>query len=279
MRIFNLLLIISASTARKLEYTTTLQLIRLPMLIYDYNKKFNFTQVENIENGTKLLNELSKYAPNGEIKLFIDDPKSGLQAGITKSDKKKRICVVFRGSEQKIDWYHNLLAWKYKLPNFKCKIHNGFYKQLNDYNNFIKISDQLKLEISHNPSYAVYILGHSLGGALASIFGFLYANTTDNFITVVTFASPRVGDNKFKELFENQSNLRHFRFTNKNDIVPNFPIINYHHTGIHININNKKFKIGKKNTILNSFSIKDHDINDYYENLKRGKGWNSLDLN
>ena len=176
---------------------------------------------------------------NGEIKLFIDDSKSGLQAGITKSDKFKRICVVFRGTEQKIDWYHNLLAWKYKLPKFKCRVHKGFYKQLNDNNNFIKISEKLNFEILKNPSYTVYILGHSLGASLASLFGFLYANMNNNFITVITFACPRVGDKNFKELFENQSNLKHYRFTNKNDIVPNLPIINYHHTGIHINIKNK----------------------------------------
>lgn len=279
MRIFNLLLIISASTARKLEYTTTLQLIRLPILIYDYNKKFNFTQVENIENGTKLLNELSKYAPNGEIKLFIDDPKSGLQAGITKSDKKKRICVVFRGSEQKKDWYHNLLAWKYKLPNYDASVHIGFYKQLNDNNNYNKISKQLKKEILENPSYKIYVLGHSLGASLATLFGFLFSNTTDNFINVLSFASPRLGNKKFKYIFEKQPNLLHYRFTNKNDIVPNLPIINYHHTGIHININKNKLKLGKINTILNSFSIKDHDIYDYYENLKKSKGWNSLNLN
>ena len=278
MKILNLLLF-SFSNAIKLEYTTTLQLIRLPLLIYDYNKKYNYTSVKDIKNDTRILNELSDYAPNGKVKLFLDDPKSGLQVGITKSDKFKRICVVFRGTEQKIDWYHNLLAWKYKLPNFKCKVHKGFYKQLNDYDNFIKISDQLNLEISENPSYSVYILGHSLGAALASIFGFLYSNISNYFITVITFASPRVGDKKFRELFENQSNLKHYRFTNKNDIVPNLPIINYHHTGIHININNNKFKLGKKNTVLNSFSIKDHDINDYYENLKKGKGWDSLNLN
>lgn len=276
---FFLLSIISLSNATKLEYTTTLQLIRLPLLIYDYNKKYNYTSVKDIKSDIQILNELSNYAPNGQVKLFLDNPKSGLQAGITKSDKFKRICVVFRGSEEKLDWYHNLLAWKYKLPNHKCKVHKGFYKQLNDYDNFIKISDQLKLEISENPSYSVYILGHSLGGALASIFGFLYANTTNNFITVISFASPRVGDKKFKELFENQTNLRHYRFTNKHDVVPNIPIINYHHTGIHINIKNNKFKIGKKNTVLNSFSIKDHDINDYYENLKKSKGWDSLNLN
>lgn len=278
MRVFiSLLWICTRISAEQIEYVTALQLIRLPMLIYDYHKSFDYKSVDEISNDTTTLLNISNYAPNGEVKLFIDDKESGLQAGITNSAKQKRICVVFRGSEERLDWYHNFLVRKRKIGEGNIRVHSGFYKQLHENGNYERITDVLQREIAQHPSYDIYVLGHSLGGGLSTLFGYLFAiEATSKTINVVSFASPRVGNKSFKKVFEGQPNLHHFRFTNKRDMVPAIPMMRYHHVGYHIHMDGKLFRKGTGNTLFKSWSIKDHDMNSYYDSLKKGRGWRNL---
>ena len=50
-------------------------------------------------------------------------------------------------------------------------------------------------------------------------------------VTIVSFASPRVGNNGWKKSFDAKENLHHYRITNCNDIVTAFPNILYRHVG------------------------------------------------
>ena len=260
-----------------LEYSKCLQLIRLPMIIYDYRKtiSYNSSSEINCETSSGILTSLKNSAPNGKVISFIDDSRNGLQTGITKSSTQKRICVVFRGSEEINDWYHNLMIQKTHLKN-GVKVHEGFLRQLNSNNNYRKIADILSSEISKNPDYEVFILGHSLGASLSTLFGYQFSKETNSIINVVSFASPRVGDINFRNDFEKQSNLIHYRITNKRDIVPALPILMYHHVGTHIHMDGRKFKIKDGNTLFTSWSIKDHDIASYYKSMNDGKDWDLL---
>ena len=250
----------------------TLQLFRLPLLVYDYNKLFRFRSVAEIgANPTKHLAQLSTYAPNGKVKLFIDDKESGLQVGITKSVTQKRICVVFRGSDERVDWYHNVLVLKRPIIGDGVYVHRGFHKQLYDNDNYKRITEALQREIGSEPSFDVYVLGHSLGGGLSTLFGYLFSLETDRPVQVLSFASPRVGNKRFKGAFESRPNLRHYRFTNKRDLVPAIPIIRYHHVGEHIQMDGTRCRRGNGNTLFKSWSIKDHDINEYFTSLQNSK--------
>jgi len=62
----------------------------------------------------------------------------------------------------------------------------------------------------------IWITGHSLGGALATLFASQYNSAQG----VYTFGSPRVGNDVFKEHFE----VRIYRFVNNADIVPRVPL-------------------------------------------------------
>jgi triacylglycerol lipase len=61
----------------------------------------------------------------------------------------------------------------------------------------------------------IWVTGHSLGGALATLFAGRYGNVQG----VYTFGSPRVGNEVFKEHFE----AGMYRFVNNRDIVPRLP--------------------------------------------------------
>jgi predicted lipase len=77
------------------------------------------------------------------------------------------------------------------------------------------------------------VTGHSLGAALATLFGF-YAATDQRVlqngkpVEVFSFASPFVGDDQFRTAFkmlEHEGKLVHARIVNAHDFVPMLPII------------------------------------------------------
>lgn len=75
----------------------------------------------------------------------------------------------------------------------------------------------------------IYVTGHSLGGALATLaIPDILNNTTfkkdkiQDKITLYTFASPRCGDSTFAENFEKQG-IKHWRIANTEDFVTTLP--------------------------------------------------------
>ncbi|WP_373545427.1 hypothetical protein [Chamaesiphon sp.] len=71
----------------------------------------------------------------------------------------------------------------------------------------------------------IYVTGHSLGGALATLaIPDILANSEfkKDKITLYTFASPRCGDSNFAEKFEKQG-VKHWRIANTEDFVTTLP--------------------------------------------------------
>ncbi|XP_024543842.1 uncharacterized protein LOC9654181 isoform X1 [Selaginella moellendorffii] len=91
--------------------------------------------------------------------------------------------------------------------------------------------DKLKELVKANKSAKVYITGHSLGGALATVFtAMLFYNkedsVTERIAGVYTFGQPRVGDIDFADYMDEKLNdpvNRYFRIVYSNDIVPRIP--------------------------------------------------------
>jgi hypothetical protein len=112
------------------------------------------------------------------------------------------------------------------------------------------------------------VTGHSLGAALATLFGF-YAATDQRVlqngkpVEVFSFASPFVGDHQFRtafKLLERGGKVVHARIANEHDFVPMLPFISpkidleqklttesfdvtlYKHVGLHIFLNKAENK-------------------------------------
>ena len=277
-----------------ISHNDAMNMLELSMLVYRYGKDFTLKKGEdiddfitNLKNGDlsifsdtskKALLSLSEDCPHGNVIHFIDNSNSDLQCAITKSTTKKRITLVFRGSESFSDWYYDLSIFKTYLKEHKVYVHSGFYKQLtvdNEYDNILKI---VKEQLVLHPDYEFFVTGHSLGGALCTLCGFLLAHEIPNNVNVISFASPRVGDSKWRSKFDKKNNLKHYRITNHRDIVTSAPLAWFKHVGDNIRVKDKSYKWYPNYTyswwdvsLFKCFSISDHDCDLYYDRLGKNK--------
>jgi len=81
-----------------------------------------------------------------------------------------------------------------------------------------------------NPTYKLWVTGHSLGGSMASIaaayvikLGFF----TSDAVTLYTFGQPRTGDTNFAAAHDALLGGTSYRVTHKQDVVPHVPTENY----------------------------------------------------
>ena len=90
---------------------------------------------------------------------------------------------------------------------------------------------QLQTAIASLPrTLPVWIAGHSLGGAMATLASVRLAAQGFQVKAVYTFGSPRVGDNVFHDAY--QFNACNYRFVNYDDIVPHLPLrLAFKHVG------------------------------------------------
>ena len=280
-----------------ISHDVTMDLIRLTMFIYNYGKDFQLDSSIDIDFKGFIKRVVSMYdqsdilsfsrmsslcdidEKNDEIELcrFIDDDSTDIQAGIILNHSKKQLCVVFRGSESLTDWYHDFQISKHLLHS-NIKVHSGFYNQLHSNDVYDKMAHKVKSILASYPDYTLYITGHSLGGALCTLFGYLLSHEINEHVTIVSFASPRVGNSYWKESFENKSNLSHYRITNNRDIITATPSYNYRHVGTDIHIYNDSYKVDSTDVayccnfsciVASHWSIIDHDCDLYYERIKK----------
>ena len=172
---------------------------------------------------------------DGRVVFFLNNKRTDLQVGISVNDTQKRIIVVFRGSASLKNYRYNLSVCKKRLEG-DIKVHSVFYNQLHHDGSIDFINDKLKRLVNIHPTYTVYCTGHSLGGAVATLYGWKLVKhiiPTSNVI-VVSFGSPRLGNKAFQQDFESLQNLFHIRVMNRYDIITKMPSYHYHHVGLEI---------------------------------------------
>lgn len=160
------------------------------------------------DNADKLKAALSE-ADFEIIQIFNSE---GTQAFLTKRDSDKMAVLSFRGTEKEDprDVITDLNAGFYRDEN-GTKIHNGFYRA------FELVKKDIMDATVKVKDCALYITGHSLGGALALIA--TRALNFDNLAACYTFGSPKVGN----EEFDDDIKPPIYRIVNAYDIVPFSP--------------------------------------------------------
>ena len=270
-----------------ISYSLINDMLQIACLIYDCNKELKFKKNINNYNISSLdisclqisdirkeilLNLLNK-KNNYELVKFIDN--HGVQVGITLNHKEKRINIVFRGSDELTDWLYNFFICKTKI-NENMYVHGGFYRLLYKNNLYNELFDIIQSLLSDHTNYNLNITGHSLGGALATLFGYLLSSDITNKINIISFASPRVGDKIWASSFNSKENINHYRIVNQKDIVTAIPYIYYCHCGNYINVSNNNLlnyvnmiSYEDKNSIINYYNVLDHSIENYYINFNK----------
>lgn len=212
---------------------------RWGVALYEYNLHRQLDQpLPNSEPVTQqAMNERSQLAKNNMIRYnfrYFNNKGRDTQAYMFRTSQF--MVLAFRGSQDHQDWLTNFTT---QLRNFtirkdgitsvssyKGRVHTGFFLA------WASIEKSVLLQIHRWKRELIaqgqvmpplYITGHSLGGALATMAA---AALVDNGIRVdgvYTFGQPRVGDRTFVTQLNANTGGRVFRFVNHNDIVPHVP--------------------------------------------------------
>ncbi|KAI3775086.1 hypothetical protein L1987_49654 [Smallanthus sonchifolius] len=190
---------------------------------------------------------------------------------------RRDIVVAWRGTVQTMEWINDLKFNKVSAPDIfkgddRVKIQRGWhsiYTSADPKSSFNKSSarDQVLeevrrlIELYKDEDVSLTVVGHSMGGALATlnavdivVNGYnkpTDTSCTDVLVTAFVFASPRVGNSNFKEIFLSLGdNIRVLRVENANDVVPHYPLklqvmcfpmnIGYSHIGEVLKIDTSK---------------------------------------
>ncbi|WP_053374164.1 lipase family protein [Paenibacillus sp. FJAT-27812] len=131
--------------------------------------------------------------------------------------------LAFRGSGSAVDWVSDFIAQQttYRPVKNTGLTHKGFTDiYMSARTQIFEILKQLP------PDRPLFITGHSLGGALATLASIDLALNSEFTPIVYTFGAPRVGDPKFASSY-NAAVATHWRFQNEFDIVPHLPTLVY----------------------------------------------------
>ena len=184
---------------------------------------------------------------------YVDgNNKTDLVYGVDINHAKKRITAAFQGSVTVKDILTNFCINMVKFLNpvynisgdtdqrESMKIHLGFYEYLlkkRENGGMSKFNETINCILplfKDCPEYRLYKTGHSLGGALSTLFAFKVAATSVSSgplpipipVTCVSTASPKLWNESFRRSFqslEKRGVLRHLRIANKGDPVTLVP--------------------------------------------------------
>lgn len=242
-----------------------------------YQKKSDTEQIPDEEKiYNQLLDQDSEYL---SVKGFDENSAQAMVVS-----HKDFIGIAFRGTNEINDWLDNLNAFPESA--LFGEFHRGFYRSVEDL--WSDIKSQVEKIKTKEGSKPVFITGHSLGGAMASVAAAKYIHQDEPFMSVYTFGQPRAMTRNTARIFNVEASGRYFRFQNNEDIVTRVParIMNYSHVGKCLYIDQKKvihkepgywFKFldtvdGALESVKNADSIlgiTDHDMENYLDAIQK----------
>uniref|UniRef100_A0A1I7ZDG5 Lipase_3 domain-containing protein n=1 Tax=Steinernema glaseri TaxID=37863 RepID=A0A1I7ZDG5_9BILA len=231
-------------------------------------KMFSFAAAAYADKPSLCLNSAYPNEGNNSISRVIevvcDKTKTDSCRGFTAiSHSDKAIIISFRGTDAFLQYIQEAVDTIAPAESFIA----GGYVSSYFYNAFLAVwngglkDDFLTLR-NQNPDYEVWVTGHSLGGAMASLcasslvhVGFAIPEK----VKLVTFGQPRVGDKIYAAVHDALVPYS-FRVVHNRDLVPHFPPENlpahylldgYFHHKAEVFYENA-MKVGDSYTVCNS---------------------------
>ena len=174
---------------------------------------------DRFEDGGKTKALLLKKLGGGGFKWIegFSSTETGTQAFLVVKDDRSYAVLAFRGTEKNWrDIQTDILARRIKTP--KGKIHVGFK------NAFTSVEQDIKKCLARVEGIPLYITGHSLGGALATVATQILewdARFADQIAACYTFGSPRVGNDEYDSSIKSMF----YRVVNTTDVVTIVPLL------------------------------------------------------
>lgn len=154
---------------------------------------------------------------------FYDGPST---QAFTCSDAS-RVIIAFRGSEQDPrDWINNA-NFRPVPGEHDGHVHSGFHGALDE------VWDQIAAHVDRDTPRPLFVTGHSLGGALATLAGARLHSAGMAVGGVYTYGQPRVGKSDFQRHYNEALRDKTFRMVNHIDLVTRVPLLvhGYRHIG------------------------------------------------
>ncbi|CAH9137291.1 unnamed protein product [Cuscuta epithymum] len=173
---------------------------------------------------------------------FLDNSSTDTQVALWRDQSRKRLVVAFRGTEQ--------ARWKDLRTDLMVvptglnpeRIGGDFKQEVQVHSGFLSAYDSVRTKlillikkaigyvdngIKPIPEWHVYVTGHSLGGALATLLALELSSSQlakrgAVSVTMYNFGSPRVGNKPFAEVY-NEKVKDSWRVVNHRDIIPTVP--------------------------------------------------------
>ena len=177
---------------------------------------------------------------------------------------KGQAFIVFRGTKYLADWLTNL-NMSVSPSNFGQPVHDGFNKA------FKSMEPKLRgfVDSLAPGTVTVHCIGHSLGGALATICAEWLKKSGNKKPYLYTYGSPRVGLQGFSSTCSNKIGAKSiFRAYHKTDIVPCIPFWPF----MHLPINNNGYYLQSPGSI----PWKEYHKMEHYVASVRASSWASL---
>ena len=148
-----------------------------------------------------------------------------VQFAVVADDSEKVVRLVFQGSCQEIDWWHNFdfPVRPYRNQENVLWVHRGWAKAWKSCNDVVM--DSLIKSVNEHPGYTLQITGHSYGGALAVLaVEDYFFRTRTKVDELMTFGCPKpLFGEKSREYVYNQCVLSVKQYSHVNDCVPLLP--------------------------------------------------------
>ncbi|XP_031494095.1 phospholipase A1-II 4-like [Nymphaea colorata] len=190
---------------------------------------------------------------------------------------RREIVVAWRGTSRPLEWINDLQfnlvspsklfsgdesRWSVGATGEAAKVHEGWlsiytsndprspYNQTSARDQLLNEVKRL-IELHKDEELSITFTGHSLGAALSTLSAMdIAANGINKVrgiildrqipVSVLVFASPKVGDAAFRQVFSKIDSLRLLRVANAPDIVPAYPLLGYEEVGVELTIDTRK---------------------------------------